>query len=263
MLNSLKKYFIVSLLTLSMTVFTACSASSPDEVSTKEDPVNTSGEKETNSTEDTSEKESDEGTGSKGEESSGSSDLSPEESDDDKESVEKEETNMLLLQLKPDQKVVKTFENKDFSMTEKIVDFNDTHVQRVLKVGDMETMQILKWDEEVIQVVYEENNSNKASESKLDDFTPNKEMQAMADVDRKGKGDTSRWEIISENETVEVPYKTYKNVVVVQNTEQNGNAKTIHKIYFAPQIGMIKEVYEETGDKGYTVESVLKKAESL
>jgi hypothetical protein len=273
MLNSRNKFVLVSLLTLSMTVFTACSASSPEEVSPKEDTESASTEYETTSGKDASVNENSEeqtpDTENTMEEtetdspSSDSSDDSSQGSAVDSEQPSKEEVNMLLQQLKPDKKVVKTFENKDFSMTETIVDFNDTHVQRVLKVGDMETVQILEWDEEVIRVVYEESNSKNANESKLDDFSPNKEMQAMADIKKKGQGDTSRWEIISENETVKVPYKTFENVVIVQNTVQNGNAKTIHKVYFAPQIGMIKEVYEETGDNGYTVESVLKKAESL
>ncbi|MGF3105064.1 hypothetical protein [Rossellomorea sp. DUT-2] len=270
MLNSRKNFFLVSLLILSMTVFTACNASSPSEKTTKEEPDTTKVESET-SKEDTSQtEESDNSTVQEEveveETQESSEDSSSEEevaSEEDNETAEKEEVNLLLQQLKPDKNVVKTFENKDFSLTETVVDHNETHVQRVFKVGEMVTLQILKWDQDAIQVVYEESNPKNVKESILDNFTPEKESLPLADIKRKGKGDTTRWEIISEDETVEVPYDTYENVVAVRSTVKNGDVNTINTMYYAPGIGMIKEVYEETGDNGYKIESVLKKVEAL
>lgn len=274
MLNSRKNFFLVSLLILSMTVFTACNASSPSEKTTKEEPDTTKVESET-SNEDTSQtEESDNSTVQEEvdeEEIQEPSDGSEEEASEDEGSQEdnetaekeKEEVNLLLQQLKPEKEMVKTFENKDFSLTETVVDHNETHVQRFFKVGEMVTLQILKWDQDAIQVVYEESNPKNVKESILDNFTPDKEAQPLADIKRKGKGDTTRWEIISEDETIEVPYDTYENVVAVRSTVKNGDANTINTMYYAPGIGMIKEVYEETGDNGYKIESVLKKVEAL
>jgi hypothetical protein len=268
MLNSRKNFFLVSLLILSMTVVAACNASSPSEKTTKEEPDTTESE---TSNEDTSViEESDTSTVQEEveevEAEEPSEDSSSEEevaSEEDNETTEKEEVNLLLQQLKPEKNMVKTFENKDFSLTETVVDHNETHVQRVFKVGEMVTLQILKWDQDAIQVVYEESNPKNVKESILDNFTSDKEAQPLADIEHKGKGDTPRWEIISEEETVEVPYDTYENVVAVRSTVKNGDVNTINTMYYAPGIGMIKEVYEETGDNGYKIESVLKKVEAL
>ncbi|OXS54399.1 hypothetical protein B0G93_13414 [Bacillus sp. V-88] len=266
MSNSRKNIFLTSLLILSMTVFSACSASSPSEKAEKKEPENTSVEKETPSEEDAAVNE---GTVEAPADQEESSEEAEEENTDSEEpakegdSSEKEEVNLLLQQLKPEKNMIKTFENKDFSLTETIVDHNDTHVQRVFKVGEMVTLQILKWDQDAIQVVYEESSPKDPKESKLSNFKPNKEMQPMADISRKGKGDTPQWEIISENETLEVPYDTFQDVVVVRNTVKAGNKDTINTIYYAPGIGMIKEVYEDTGKNGKKIESVLKKVEEL
>ncbi|WP_374055161.1 hypothetical protein [Rossellomorea sp. FM04394] len=267
MLNSRKNIFLISLLILSMTVFTACNASSPSEKTTKEEPETTESE---TSNEDTSVNEETDTTTVQeevdeveAEEPSEGSEEETSEEDNETSEKEKEEVNMLLQQLKPEKNMVKTFENKDFSLTETVVDHNETHVQRVFKVGEMVTLQILKWDQDSIQVVYEESNPKNVKESILDNFTPDKEAQPLADIKRKGKGDTTRWEIISEDETVEVPYDTYEHVVAVRSTVKNGNVNTINTMYYAPGIGMIKEVYEETGDNGYKIESVLKKVEAL
>ncbi|PFG04429.1 hypothetical protein [Bacillus sp. es.034] len=270
MSNSRKNIFLTSLLILCMTVFSACSASSPSEKADKKEPENTSVEKETSSEEDasvneeTAEAPAEQEEDSEAEEENTDSEEPAAEDDQDSSSEkEKEEVNLLLQQLKPEKNMIKTFENKDFSLTETIVDHNDTHVQRVFKVGEMVTLQILKWNQDAIQVVYEESSPKDPKESKLSNFKPNKEMQPMADISRKGKGDTPQWEIISENETLEVPYDTFEHVVVVRNTVKAGNKNTINTLYYAPGIGMIKEVYEETGENGKKIESVLKKVEAL
>jgi hypothetical protein len=269
MSNSRKNIFLTSLLILSMTVFSACSASSPSEKAEKKEPENTSVEKETPSEEDaavnegTVEAPADQEESNEEAEEESTEEPAAEEDQDSSSEKEKEEVNLLLQQLKPEKNMIKTFENKDFSLTETIVDHNDTHVQRVFKVGEMVTLQILKWDQDAIQVVYEESSPKDPKESKLSNFKPNKEMQPMADISRKGKGETPQWEIISENETLEVPFDTYKNVVVVRNTVKAGNKDTINTIYYAPGIGMIKEVYEDTGKNGKKIESVLKKVEEL
>ncbi|MFC7785989.1 hypothetical protein ACFQWC_15955 [Rossellomorea sp. GCM10028870] len=268
-MNSRKNIFLVSLLILSMTVFTACNASSPSEKTTKEEPdtaesetsnEDTSVNEESDNQEEVEEVEAEEP-------SEGSEEVTSEEdtSEENNETTEKEkeEVNLLLQQLKPEKNMVKTFENKDFSLTETVVDHNETHVQRVFKVGEMVTLQILKWDQDAIQVVYEESNPKNVKESILDSFSPDKEAKPLADIKHKGKGDTTRWEIISEDETVEVPYDTYENVVAVRSTVKNGKVNTINTMYYAPGIGMIKEVYEETGDNGYKIESVLTKVEEL
>ncbi|MCA0150332.1 hypothetical protein LCD52_16225 [Rossellomorea vietnamensis] len=267
-MSNSRNIFLTSLLILSMTVFSACSASSPSEKAEKKEPENTSVEKEAPSEEDAAVNE---GTVEAPADQEESSEEAEEENTDseepaaeeDQSSSEKEEVNLLLQELKPEKNMIKTFENKDFSLTETIVDHNDTHVQRVFKVGEMVTLQILKWDQDAIQVVYEESSPKDPKESKLSNFKPNKEMQPMADISRKGKGDTPQWEIISENETLEVPYDTFEHVVVVRNTVKAGNKETINTIYYAPGIGMVKEVYEDTGKNGKKIESVLKKVEEL
>ncbi|MCA1065376.1 hypothetical protein LCL98_18290 [Rossellomorea aquimaris] len=263
MVNSRKNLFLVSLLILAMTVFTACNASSPSEKTSKDEPEASDINGETPN-EDASLNEDTEDSSAEGEEAAEETeDPSEDSSPDEEKETEKEEVNLLIQQLKPEKNMVKTFENKDFSLTETVVDHNKTHVQRVFKVGEMVTLQILKWDQDAIQVVYEESNPKNVKESILDRFTPDKEAEILADIKHKGKGETPRFEIISEDETVEVPYDTYRHVVVVRNTVKTGAVNTINTIYYAPGIGMIKEVYEETGDNGYKIETVLKQVEDL
>ncbi|WP_335870572.1 hypothetical protein [Bacillus sp. 2205SS5-2] len=169
-----------------------------------------------------------------------------------------------LATLKPTENIIKTFnQNDEYTLTESIVDMNDTYIQRVFEIGDMVTLQVLKWNEDIIQVVYEESDPESPRESILHDFTSNKEMHPIVDITHKGTGDSPIWEIVSEDETIEVPYQKFQGVYKVKSTVSAGSGQAVNTIYFAPGIGMIKEVFEETGEDGYIIESVLEEVESL
>ncbi|MCA1060797.1 hypothetical protein LCL96_17930 [Rossellomorea aquimaris] len=235
-MNQLKKFFLPITIILSILIISACSSESENEDAQGTTIVN----KQDNQP---NEEASNEAS----------------EKQDENEPSDNEE-NSALTGLKPSKKVEKTFnQNDEFTLTETIVDMNETYVQRVLTLGDMVTLQVLKWNKEQMQVVYEESNPSEPDKSILDNFTPNKEEQPLVDLSKRGEGDSPVWEIISDNKTVEVPYATYNNVFEVRSTVKEGNGSSIHTIYYAPGIGMIKEIFEETGDDGYIAESVLEK----
>jgi PBP1b-binding outer membrane lipoprotein LpoB len=250
-LNQFKKLVVPFMIMMSILFISACSSDADNEKN--EEPK----EEETTNVENEENEESSDEPSEPSEPS--------EDSNSEVEEPAEEETESVLQVLKPNQKVKKTFNQNDgeFTLTETIVDMNDQYIQRVLTIGDMVTLQVLEWNDEKVQLVYEESNPSQPGESILADFTPNKESKPLVDPSKKGKGDSKTWEIISENETVKVPYQTFENVYAVKSTVAEGSRSTIHTIYYAPGIGMIKEVFEETGEGGYTVESVLEEVESL
>ncbi|WP_409252037.1 hypothetical protein V1502_18390 [Bacillus sp. SCS-153A] len=251
-----KKVILLLVFLLSLLFLSACSSNGQEKTANNVEEENQQENAEKPADED---KEEEEESSNKEEVKSNQDSENSEE-----ESTEETEINTSLIDaLKPNKPVKKTFiQNDEFTLTETIVDMNDEYLQRVFQLGDMVTLQVLKWDNEVIQVVYEQSNPDSPEESILDDFAPNKEEQPMADSNRS-LGDPSGWKLVSDNETVTVPYKTFEGVYSVRSKISEGNTNTIHTVYFAPGIGMIKEVFEETGDDGYTVESVLENVESL
>jgi hypothetical protein len=251
---------IILLLTISFGLFflTACSSDSQEE--TDENAEETTQQENTEQPEDKGSQPEDESA----QEEEDTVDESGSNQEDKKPDTD-HDTNAesVISGLKPDTKVKKVFnQNDEFTLTETIVDMNDEYLQRVFQIGDMVTLQVLKWDNEVIQVVYEQSNPEKPEQSILDEFSHNKEMQPMADINR-AEDEPSEWKLVSKEETVTVPYKTFEGVYSVRSKISEGNANTIHTIYFAPGIGMIKEIFEETGDDGYTVESVLEEVKPL
>lgn len=213
--------------------------------------------------------------GCSNESSSDSKELSKEDNQETNESVEEKEADDTnkeksevesekdsqtdLLNYRPEAGVTKTFtQNNEYQISYEIVAVNETHLQRLIKFGDMTELQILEWKPKQIAVVYTDKNPEDTS-NQLDSFKSNNPAKTLIDLNKTGSGDGSDWEVIKQGEAVTVPAGTFEDVYVVKKTtiaETTGN-KTIYQAYFAPEIGLIKDTREVTGDNGYQTTTVL------
>ena len=137
--------------------------------------------------------------------------------------------------------------------TEKIIAVNDQYVQRVIELGNAVTVQVLKWTEDEITIVYESFESANPTENILDTFTPSEKIQPI--VNAKGNNDIK---VLDTKASIEIPHGMYNQVLVVKKaTHEVENAETFLTYYFAPGVGIIKESYELTGEQGYQTGSEL------
>ncbi|MDO6657219.1 hypothetical protein [Anaerobacillus sp. 1_MG-2023] len=153
---------------------------------------------------------------------------------------QKEDQNLDLSSYRPDTGVTKTFTSQKKPMfTEYIVDQNEEYLQRVITLGDMKTAQVIKWTEDRAAIVEQRDSSNK--ESMLDEF------EAVEEVETILLQPHNEEEIeITLLDTVEVPYGEFDHVLKVSGNQGDEVEITT---YYAEGVGMIKQVYEMTGDQ--------------
>ncbi len=189
-----------------------------------------------------------------------SEDKQADQTDQSKDSeATKEDVNKGFNQYRPNEGLKKTFiQDEEYELTYDIVAVNNTHVQRIVKFGDIITLQILKWTSEGASIVYQEQNPKDTS-SQLTTYDPYEPPVKIVDVNKKGEGSSEQWEVIHTNEMVKVPYDTFNHVYVVRQTltSESSGSKTVITDYYAKGLGMIKETREVKGDNGYTSISVL------
>ncbi len=180
-------------------------------------------------------------------------------SDQDKEP--KQDLNKGFNQYRPKEGLEKTFvQDEEYELTYNTVAVNNTLVQRVVKFGDIVTLQILKWTSDGASIVYQEQ-SPKSTKNQLDSYDPYEPPVKIVNMNKKGKGTKEQWEVINTDKQVKVPYKTLDHVVVVRQTltsESSGN-KTVVTDYYAKDLGLIKETREVKGNNGYTSKSELER----
>ncbi|MEH7381375.1 hypothetical protein V7138_13010 [Bacillus sp. JJ1533] len=155
---------------------------------------------------------------------------------------------------RPEVGTSRTFTNNGEEIfTQEIVAENDEYVQLTIAIGGTISTQVYKWTADEISLVFEEREPSNPSESILDSFTPNEEIDVF--VQSEGNSD---WELIDEAASLKVPYGEFKDVLVIQKvTDEVEGADTIYTRYFAPSVGMIKESFEVTGEQGYEDEANL------
>lgn len=175
------------------------------------------------------------------------------------ETEEPKEPSVSLLTYKPAADTEKVFvQDEEFEITYQIIAANETHLQQLIMSGDMVSLQILEWTPTEVSVVYEEENPSDTTDQ-LDSFKALNAPSTIFDVNKVGKGEGNIWEVIDGNEQVVVPAGTYDNVYVVQRTTtaSTTDSKTINQAFYAPEIGLIKETIEVTGENGYEATTVL------
>lgn len=155
---------------------------------------------------------------------------------------------------KPKVGMLKTFivEGEPQTYTEEYVHESEGYIQKVTIIGEAATVQVYKWNEQEISLVFEDRTP----------VDPNKnyisELNNPSSIETYSAEDTSDWELIETEKTVKVPSGEYTNVFVFKKvTNEVEGADTIYVNYFAPGIGLIKEEFELTGDQGYSATAVL------
>ncbi|WLD92994.1 hypothetical protein [Alkalihalobacillus sp. AL-G] len=168
-----------------------------------------------------------------------------------------EEKPLSLENYKPESGITKEFiQSGEFPYTETIIASKGNLIQKTVQLGDMKSLEIQKWTSKKVEKVYQEANPQEET-SRLDKFK-SVEAPELLISSQKGKGKTAKWEIIEEGATLTTPYKEFTNVLVVKKTtDELADADTIYTRYYAPGVGMIKDVYEVTGEEGYKVETIL------
>jgi len=139
--------------------------------------------------------------------------------------------------------------------TEKIIAENDQYVQRVLELGNAVTVQVLKWTDDEIAIVYESFESSDPTENILDSFTASEEIQPI--IRMNDDKDVLKNNTIA---SVKVKNGVYNDVLsVLKETNEVADARSFITYYFGKGVGLIKEEYEVTGENGYKAVSELYK----
>ncbi|PAV31302.1 hypothetical protein CIL05_01225 [Virgibacillus profundi] len=183
-----------------------------------------------------------------------------EEVEGDGENNEEDSTEDIgLIKYRPEAGTSKTFmQNDEFEITYEILAANEQYIQRIISFGDNITLQILEWTPDSIAIVYQEENPTDTSDQ-LDSFEAYEPPITLVDSDSLGEGNSSDWEIVSTDETVKVPFGEFSEVYLVKQTFESDTTgdKTISQAFYAPNMGLVKETVEVTGDNGYEITTEL------
>ncbi|WP_337017449.1 hypothetical protein [Oceanobacillus massiliensis] len=174
--------------------------------------------------------------------------------------VDSEESNSLdLHRYRPLPGIEKLYlQDEEYNIKYEIIASNDTNVQRIIEFGDIVQLQILEWTSDKISIVYTESSPSDTSDQ-LEKFEPYEAPELLVDIEEAGTEESELPHITDDNLSVEVPAGKFHDVIEVRKTTVStgtGN-KMIFTSYYAPEVGLIKETRETTGDNGYQTETVL------
>ncbi|MCT8137652.1 hypothetical protein H1D32_07730 [Anaerobacillus sp. CMMVII] len=134
-----------------------------------------------------------------------------------------------------------------------IIAKDEQHIQVSIFLGGNPTTQIYKWTTSEITLLYEEPAPSDPYKNRLSDFKQMTNPDTLINLEG-----SATWQLISDSEAVTVPFGTFANVFVIEKvTDDVADADTIFRKYFAPEVGLIKETFEVTGEHGYKGEAVL------
>lgn len=159
---------------------------------------------------------------------------------------------------KPKVGMLKTFivEGETQTYTEEYVHESEEYIQKVTKIGEAATVQVYRWTEQEIALVFEDRTPVDAYQNYINELNNPNSIEIYS-IEK-----ASNWEVIDTNKIVEVPSGEYSNVIVFQKvTNEVEGADTIYVNSFAPGIGLIKEQFELTGEQGYTATAELQSVE--
>ena len=161
-----------------------------------------------------------------------------------------------LLEYRPKVGSKKTFtENGEAVFTEEIIAANDEYVQALLQLGDNVTTQIYRWTKDEISLIYEEFNLDNPRQDLLNSFEPTGRYEILVNNDTNQQTD---WKLVSKEGQEAVPAGNFTKVITIEKTtDEVVNEETKYTRYYAPEQGLIKEIYDVTGENGYSFISEL------
>lgn len=191
-----------------------------------------------------------------------------------KEPGEKEETPVgeenkdtafdLKKYFKPD-KSTATFlgEGNEFATyTEKTTWISDQYVGTIIDNGGVTTMTIYKISTDTIEKIFFEPIDVPAEEATFPDLEQLESMQPLETylATPIKEGTTfGKWTIVEVGTTLETPYKTFENVFVIEDVQED----YVNRKYFAENYGDIKSefIMQTDEDEPFIVTSTLEKME--
>jgi hypothetical protein len=245
----LQKSYLLIVFTCLLLVISACSKTEEKDIATNkvnETETQKNNSKETDSADINKEDEEDEPIEKKETEDSEDNDV-PENSDPG------------LKTYQPELGAEKKFtDGEDIVLTEKVVAVNDDYVQLSIKLGGNQSIQIFKWTENEVALVYEEVSVEDSTTNLLDSFTPNINPEILFST----SGASAHWKVLETGVKVDVEYGSFDDVYVLQKvTDEVEDADTIYTRYYAPGYGLVKEIFEVTGENGYSGQTELSTVE--
>ncbi|WP_191566691.1 hypothetical protein [Metabacillus idriensis] len=139
-------------------------------------------------------------------------------------------------------------------LTEHVVAVTDEYVQIAMTLGESTTTQIYKWTGSEITLVFEDR--------EIEDHTKNMLNSFDANLNEKLAGEEADWKMLDDSAAVETPYGKHEDVLIIQKTSNEVvNEESIFTRYYAPELGLVKEDFELTGENGYKGESSLSSIE--
>lgn len=137
--------------------------------------------------------------------------------------------------------------------SEEIIAENEDFIQILVSIGGSTTTEVYKWTSDELRLVLQTNEISEPRKSILNDFEEGEKQDIII-------GENSNWKLIDKNLELTIPSGMYKNVVSVEKiTEEVVGEETIYTRFYAPKMGLIKEIVEVTGENGYKGESSLDK----
>lgn len=200
----------------------------------------------------TSEKTEEVGQSSENEKTTGEEDVT--------EEAEVVEAGLNFQDYRPEVGSKKTFTSDgEVIFTEEIISANDEFVQTLFQLSDNLTTEIYRWTKDEVTLLSSESNSENPREDQLNNFTPLEQLETFMANDTNKQ---TTWKLLSVDGTEEVPAGAFQDVLMIQKTtnEVVGEETTLTR-YYAPKIGLIKEIYTQSGENGFTATSALEKVE--
>jgi hypothetical protein len=145
------------------------------------------------------------------------------------------------------------------SLAEEVAYENDRYIQTIVRIGQSTSVVIYKWTSDEISIVSEVESPADPYKNYLTGIKEKSDREILLSSNASAK---VSWKVIGKNETVQTPFKSFNHVISIQKTTNEvEGADTIYTYYLAPGAGIIKQLYQVTGDQGYTGESLLQKLE--
>ncbi|WP_421381525.1 hypothetical protein ACOJQI_20345 [Bacillus salacetis] len=236
-------------------ILAGCSNGNSDQVSNEPSTEETSNdENETKTQEENTQQSSQEDTVSeKDEEDEAKEDGQAASETEDKK---KSDPNAGLKKYRPEVGMKNIFTDGTAEIfSETAVAENDQFIQVVRDLNGNRTVSVYEWTADELVLVYQDTESEDPFAPIVENFGSNEEEQIIGSNEEV-------WKLIEDSATVTTELGEFTNVKVVQKTTNEvEGAETIFTRYYAPEYGLVKEVFELTGEQGYSGEAVLAKSE--
>ncbi|MEH7504233.1 hypothetical protein V7152_19835 [Neobacillus drentensis] len=145
------------------------------------------------------------------------------------------------------------------SLAEEVAYENDRYIQTIVRIGQSTSVVIYKWTSDEISIVSEVESPADPYKNYLTGIKEKSDREILLSSNASAK---VSWKVIGKNETVQTPFKSFNHVIAIEKTSNEvEGADTIYTYYLAPGAGIIKQLYQVTGDQGYTGVSLLQKLE--